>query len=75
MDATQQNILNFNEKLVKVIQSQPIFYFRPGNIFCYDKIKQKYTWLEIFHHEYLYSAYANDTAIFLKDINSVFEKT
>ena len=42
-------------------------------VFCVIKSSKNIEGLSIFKHEFLYTAYADDTTFFLKDKNSVFE--
>ena len=42
-------------------------------VFCVIKSSKNVKGLNIFNHEFLYTAYADDTTFFLKDKISVFE--
>ena len=44
-----------------------------GAVFCVIKSNKNIKGLNIFNHEFPYTAYADDTTFFLKDKNSVFD--
>ena len=48
-----------------------LFILALGILFHLIKSKPGVKWLAIFHHCYLYSAYADDTTFFLQDTNSI----
>ena len=50
-----------------------LFILVLGATFYVDKSKKNIKGLNIFNHEFLYTAYADDTTFFLKDKISVFE--
>ena len=50
-----------------------LFILVLGATFCVDKSNKNIKGLNIFNHEFLYTAYADDITFFLKDKISVFE--
>ena len=72
MEAAQQNILNSNEELIKATQFQHVFLSLPWKYFLFMiKSKKNVHSLNIFDNKYLYTAYADDTLLFLKDMHFI----
>ena len=67
-----QSISHLGEELVKVTQFQIFLFILALEIlFILIKSKPEIEGMTIFAYNYLYSAYADDTTFFLKDIISV----
>ena len=67
-----QNTLDSKEELDKEIQSQLIIFILFLEIlFIFIKFNKNIDGINIFNHEYLYTAYADDTPFFLKNQTSV----
>ena len=67
-----QNTLDSKEELDKEIQSQLIIFILFLEIlFIFIKFNKNIDGINIFNHEYLYTANADDTTFFLKNQTSV----